>query len=161
MSLSPAEERCWQAYLNQLPPSEQWRGSKVTASYAGSREMTDRLIDLYLTGRKTAGSGLVEDYLTAGDPLPAVGDHWIALGQNGEPRCILRTERVETHAFRDVPERIAVAEGEGDLSLDYWRHSHAAHYCPHLEEWGIVDIEEATVVTEHFTIVFRQDPPHG
>jgi extradiol dioxygenase family protein len=46
-----------------------------------------------------------------------------------------------------------------DLSLDYWRHLHAAHYSPHLEEWGIADIEEATVITEHFTIVFRQ--PHG
>lgn len=69
MSLSPAEERCWQAYLNQLPQGEDWRGSRVIASYAGPRKMTDRLIDLYLTGTKTAGSGLAEDYLTAGDPL--------------------------------------------------------------------------------------------
>lgn len=67
----------------------------------------------------------------------------------------------EPHCFRDVPERIAVAEGEGDLSLDYWRKSHAAHYSPHLEEWGIVDLEGATVVTEHFTLVFRREPPHG
>lgn len=153
MTLSVECERYWQAYLATLNPA-QGQPPAVIASSPGSPEITDELIDLYLTGKKTAGSGIVEDYESAGDPLTKVGDHWIALSAIGEPRCILRTERVEKHAFMDVPEYVAVAEGEGDLSLDYWRRVHAAHYAPDLHEWGLVSIEQATIVTEFFTLVY-------
>lgn len=128
--------------------------TRVVAGHPGSTEIADQLIDLYLSGKKLAGSSLLEDYLTAGEPLPQAGDHWIALASNGDPRCILRTERVEIHAFLEVPERVAQAEGEGDLSLKYWRDVHTQHYAPYLREWGLADIEEAGVVTEFFSLVF-------
>lgn len=153
MSLAPAHEAYWRAYVDRLPTGS--RVGRVVADYAGDPSVTDRLIDLYLSGRKIAGSGLVEDYLASGDPLPEIGDHWIALGADGTPRCILRTLEVETHAFLKVPERIAVAEGEGDLTLEYWRRAHAAHFAPHLREWGLGAVEDATVVTEFFEIVHR------
>lgn len=159
MNLSPACVRYWQGYLGQLRAAGDQRVPNVIASYAGSPEITDQLIDLYLAGTKTAGSGLVEDYASAGDPLPEVGDHWIALGGDGEPRCILRTDQVEIHTFKDVPERVAVAEGEGDLTLEYWRRVHSSHYSPHLREWEIDDIEESNVVTEFFAVVFPAAPP--
>jgi uncharacterized protein YhfF len=143
-----------QGYLDGLPTGVRPLGP-ISAACPGSPQIADRLLDLYLAGTKTAGSGLVEDYLTARDPLPKVGDHWIFLDSGGRPRCILRTSRVEMRVFRDVPERIAVAEGEGDLSLAYWKRAPAEHYRPHLSEWGIDDIEAATVVTEFFTLVHR------
>ncbi|MDO5682314.1 MAG: ASCH domain-containing protein [Propionibacteriaceae bacterium] len=111
---------------------------------SGRSDIADRLIDLYLTGKKIAGSGLVEDYSAAGDPLPKIGDHWIALGSNGTPQCILRTVVVETHLFKDIPDRIAIAEGEGDLSISFWKRAHAERYQPQLSRWGITDIEQAT-----------------
>lgn len=155
MDLSPSHQRYWQAYLDRLGPEQAPQDARVLAEYAGTPATTDGLIDLYLSGRKVAGSGLVEDYLSAGDPLPQVGDYWIALGADGEPRCLLRTERVETHLFHEVPGEIAVAEGEGDLSLDYWRRVHAAAYQPYLAGWGVSDIDQATVVTEFFRVVDR------
>lgn len=157
MQLTPEQERYWHAYLAITPEAHDEEGS-VVAGAPGNDEIADKLIDLYLTGRKTAGSGLVEDYLATGDPLPQVGDHWIALDSRGNPRCILRTTRVETHRFLDVPERIAVAEGEGDLSLDYWRSGHARFFAPHLKDWGLSRLEDATVVTEFFELVYRADP---
>nr|WP_277626196.1 ASCH domain-containing protein [Arsenicicoccus piscis] len=150
--MTPEQEEFWQAFLTDHPDVVASEGS-VIAGTPGSPDIADRLIDLYLAGAKTAGSGLAEDYATAGDALPQVGDHWIALDGNGRPRLILRTDRVETHRFLDVPERIAIAEGEGDLSLAYWRRAHAQHYAPHLQEWGLRDINDATVVTEFFTLV--------
>ncbi len=158
MSLNPACQSYWQAYLGRLGALADQRIHKVVASYAGSRETTNGLIDLYLAGVKSAGSGVAEDYASAGDPLPEVGDHWIALGADGEPRCILRTRQVEIHRFKDVPERIAVAEGEGDLTLGYWRCAHASQYIPYLQEWGMNNIEEATIVTEFFDLVFPTVP---
>ena len=127
--------------------------SWVEASYAGNQLSTDQLLGLYLSGKKTAGSGIVEDFISAGDPLPQVGNFWILLNSLGEPGCILRTERVVLNKFKDVSKEIAVAEGEGDLSLHYWQESHRRFFAPFLAGWGVADIDEATVVTEFFRIV--------
>ncbi|WP_425309574.1 ASCH domain-containing protein [Ammonicoccus fulvus] len=154
MGLTPDQRRFWREYVDTLSPENRPDGS-VIAACPGSPDIADQLIDLYLSGKKIAGSGLVEDYSRAGDPLPKIGDHWIALGSDGDPRCILRTVDVETHLFKDVPERIAVAEGEGDLSLAYWKRAHAEHFRPHLSRWGVTDIEQATVITEFFALAHR------
>jgi 5-formyltetrahydrofolate cyclo-ligase len=94
---------------------------RITAAMPGNEAIADELVELYLAGKKTAGSGLVKDYETAGDPLPKVGDQWTILDSRRRPRATAKTVRVEIHRFRDVPVEIAIAEGEGDLSLDYWR----------------------------------------
>lgn len=117
--------------------------------------MTDGLLSLYLRGIKTAGSSIAEDFVSAGDPLPQAGDYWIFLNGRDEPSCILRTERVVFNKFGEVPVEIARAEGEGDLSIEHWRRVHAEIYGPQLAGWGVPRIEEATVVTEFFEIVYR------
>ena len=153
MQLSPEQERYWRAYLAVAPASPE-EGCNVVADAPGNDESADMLVDLYMLGKKTAGSGLLEGYLTAAEPLPRIGDHWIALDPQECPRCILRTVRVETHRFLDVPERIAVAEGEGDLTLEYWRSCHTRFFAPYLQDWGLSRIEDATVVTEFFKLVY-------
>lgn len=153
--LKRCEEEYWLRYVSTRPLDEISQSVNVTASYSGNREMTDALLALYLMGKKHAGSSIVEDFLTAGDPLPKVGNYWIHLNSKDEPKCILKTVRIAINKFKDVPEEIAIAEGEGDLSLEYWRRVHAKHYGPHLTAWGIASIDEATVITEFFELVFR------
>jgi len=87
--------------------------------------------------------------------LPQVCNYWIFLNSRNEPSCILKTEKIVTHKFKDVPVEIAIAEGEGDLSLEYWKRVHGQLYSPHLASWGIKGIEEATVITEFFSVVYR------
>lgn len=154
--LTPREQEYWQAYLESLPADRRPAADvHVEAGFAGNAAITDELLQLYLSGRKTAGSGLVEDFTSAGDPLPQPGNHWLYLDGQSRPRAILRTEKVVVHKFKDVPPEIAVAEGEGDLSLAYWRRVHAELYAPHLAAWGVADLNEAHVVTEFFTLVHR------
>ena len=153
--LSDSQLSFWQAYLETLAPESRPADPFVQASFAGARESADELLDLYLEGRKTAGSSIREDFLAAGDPLPRVGDFWIVLNSRDEPGCLLRTEKIAVHKFYDVPPEIAVAEGEGDLSLEYWRRVHRAAYEPHLAEWGLASIADATVITEYFALLFR------
>ncbi|NUT38236.1 MAG: ASCH domain-containing protein [Hamadaea sp.] len=155
MRLSEAQWSFWQAYLETLTPESRPADPFVEASFAGARESTDELLALYLTGRKTAGSSIKEDFVAAGDPLPQVGDFWILLNSRDEPGCLLRTDKVTEHRFYDIPPEVAVAEGEGDLSLDHWRRVHQATYEPHLAQWGLASIADATVVTQYFTLVFR------
>lgn len=155
MPLKPNEQAYWEKYLQTLADEVKLSHALVTAGYAGNPQITDELLALYLQGKKSAGSSLMEDFQTAGDPLPEVGNYWIYLDSRGDPRCILRTDRVVTHKFKDVPPEIAMAEGEGDLSLEYWKRVHSELYKPFLRQWGIGNLDEATVVTEFFSIVYR------
>jgi len=154
-SLSVLQLNYWKKYLNTLPENERPMHPRVEASPAGNKEITDELLKLYLDGKKYAGSSIVEDFLSAGDPLPQVGNYWIFLNSKDEPRCILRTERVVQNKFKDVPLDIVIAEGEGDLSLEYWKKVHKELYLPFLMSWGVREMDEATVITEFFKIVYR------
>lgn len=144
----------WDRYLSQCAPSERPRIEDVDAAPAGDERNADELLALYLSGKKTAGSGLVKDYKMAGDPLPSVGRFWIILDWAGNPRCIVKTIKVEIHRFDEVPSYIARAEGEGDGSLEYWRDEHARFFEKYLDELDITDLNSEPVVTEFFELVF-------
>ena len=153
--LKKSERRFWTEYFAALPPARRPRRPSVHAACAGDAKITDGLIALYLAGKKSAGSGLVKDYRTAGDPLPKVGDYWIVLDSRRRPRLLLKTVRVEINIFKDIPKRIAVAEGEGDLSVAHWKRVHERFYSSFLNKWGIENIDDAEVITEHFELVHR------
>ncbi len=155
-ALKTAEEAFWNAYLascDVLPIAP-----FVRVSIAGNPQIADRLLQLYLDGKKTAGSGLVKDYEMAGDRLPEIGDFWIVLDSTHNPRCIVQTVAVQTHRFKDVPEAIALAEGEGSDEngdmLQYWRDEHRIFFAPFLKQLGIDELDEAKIITEFFEVVF-------
>ncbi|MCB0355667.1 MAG: ASCH domain-containing protein [Bdellovibrionales bacterium] len=153
--LKPAEKDFWDLYLRSLHSEDIPKDSFVEASYAGTQDITDKLLRLYLVGNKTAGSSLKEDFLSAGDPLPKVGNFWIILNSKDEPKCIVKTIKIVENKFKDVPLGVAQAEGEGDLSLEYWRKVHTEFYSPFLKTWGVNDIDDATVITEFFEVVYK------
>ncbi len=155
-NLREIETKYWQSYLSTLAEEDRPLRPRVVAFHAGGRAITDSLLQLYLAGKKSAGSSIVEDFLSAGDPLPEVGNYWILLDSRDQPSLILRTERVVVHQFNDVPPEVAVAEGEGDLSIEYWRRAHRELYEASLKDWGVNSIDEATVITEFFRIVFKE-----
>ena len=150
--LGAVETEFWNRYLAVAGDPALAR-AQVSASMPGDERNADELLSLYLAGKKSAGSGLVRDYEQAGDPLPRAGTYWILLDSKGVPRCIAKTVRVELHRFRDVPEYVARAEGEGDLSLAYWRKAHAEFFGTYLAKLGITDLENEMVVTEFFELV--------
>lgn len=151
--LTASEKAFWQEYLESLPPHSRPKDPSVEVAYAGNQEITDGLLALYLKGKKTAGSSLVKDFESNGDPLPEVGNYWIVLDSNSNPGCIVKTVKVAIHRFSDIPEEIAKAEGEGDCSVAYWKKVHQDLYTPHLASWGIRDINDAEVITEFFDVV--------
>lgn len=153
--LKPLEQGFWKDYLATLSANSRPKKPFVYAGFAGGRKITDSLIRLYRSGKKTAGSGLVKDYETAGDPLPKVGDYWIILDSKDRPQFLMKTLRTEINLFGRIPKSVARAEGEGDLSVAYWKKAHARFYFPFLGDWGIDDLDKAEVITEHFEIVHR------
>jgi uncharacterized protein YhfF len=151
--LKPLELAFWREYLDHLAAHRMPRKPFVEAAFAGGREATDGLIRLYRQGKKTAGSSLVEDFKSAGDPLPKVGNYWIILDSKERPQFLVRTVRIEINRFGGIPASVARAEGEGDLSAAYWKAVHRKAFLPSLAKWGIDDLDRAEVITEHFEIL--------
>ena len=135
-TLKPIELAFWNDYLKRTSPSRRVRTPFIEAAFAGNRKVTDRLIRLYLRGRKIAGSSLVRDFKAAGDPLPRVGNYWIILDSKERPRCLVRTIRIEINRFANIPKRVVLAEGEGDLSIEHWKRVHRNAYSRFLRKWG-------------------------
>lgn len=143
----------WQQYVESI--NNEVDDFYVEAAMAGDESITDKLLELYLSGKKTAGTGLVKDYYAHDEDIPHVGNHWIILDSKEIPRCIVKTVSVELHRFGDVPERIAIAEGEGDLSIEYWKKEHKRFFTPFLEDLDITNLENEEVVTEFFELVYK------
>ncbi|MCQ9344083.1 ASCH domain-containing protein [Corynebacterium kozikiae] len=121
----------------ELPPA--W-------AFGAGKEMADALASLVVAGRKTATSSLYAHYLAEGELIPEAGQLHIILDGNGKPVALIRIIAVELVAFRAITPEQAAAEGEGDLSLEYWRSAHQ-------EFWGQV-AEDALVVYERFGVVY-------
>jgi uncharacterized protein YhfF len=85
--------------------------------------MQDELAALVIAGRKTA-TCLAE----AAGEIPSPGDRAVIEDGAGRPVCVIETVSVERRRFDEVDEAHARAEGEGDLSLPYWREVHRAYF---------------------------------
>jgi len=89
--------------------------------YPGT-ELRQRLVDLVLTGEKTATAGLhgvFED-----DPTPEVGDRFVVEDAADVPRAIVEVTEVRVIPAAEVDLQFARDEGEGFESVEDW---HAAH----------------------------------
>lgn len=96
-------------------------------SFGDDAEQADTLLQLVLTGKKTATCSAATDY-GRNNPIPRKGDRFIITDSRGKDACIIETTSVFYARFEDVRPDFAQAEGEGDLSLGSWRQIHAAYF---------------------------------
>ena len=120
-------------------------------SFGDSPAMAQRLLDLVLTGYKTATTGLRQEYLDAGEALPKAGDLSILLDGSGTPRALVRNVEVVEARFADITAAQAAAEGEGDRSLASWRADHR-HY---FERLGYPIDDDSAVIWERFEVLYQ------
>jgi len=114
----------------------------------------NELADLVLRGRKLATASLLWEYETGDKRSPQAGDLSVVKDWDGIPLCVIETSEVEVRAFKDVDEDFAAAEGEGDLSLEYWENAHWAYFGRGCSELGRQRSPEMSVVCERFRVVF-------
>lgn len=99
----------------------------ITFTMGDSRMLCDRLIALVRAGKKRATCGPLADYESGADDVPVVGRRDIALDWDGNPAFVIETLHTEQIRFCDVPEELALAEGE-DETLEGWRAGHAEYF---------------------------------
>lgn len=122
--------------------------------FCDNKADADELARLVAGGRKRATAGSAWAYEAEDEPLPQVGDHSVITDWEGSPQAIIRTSSVEVVPFGRVTAEFAAAEGEGDLSLRYWREAHWSAFSRELKGIGREPAEDMPVVCERFEVVF-------
>ncbi|WP_269585270.1 ASCH domain-containing protein [Roseibium sp. Sym1] len=95
--------------------------------FGDSEELSDQLIALVRSGRKTATCGALRDFGEGGETMPVAGRRDIALSWDGSPALVIETLEVTVTRYCDVTEDFALAEGEND-DLSGWRRDHKAFF---------------------------------
>ncbi|MGE6631052.1 ASCH domain-containing protein [Bacillus sp. NPDC077027] len=136
----------WQAFWGEKKAPNQ-----VTAWQFGANP--DHLLHLVQMGIKTATCSGHVFYEIEKEPLPQVGDYSIILNSKDEPKAIIQTTHIDIVPMNEVPESFARAEGEGDLSYEYWRREHINFFTKALKEFHREFQENMLVVCERFQLV--------
>ncbi len=112
----------------------------------------DKLIELVLSNKKRATSSL---YIDA-TKLPIIGEKSIICYDNDSIACTVKIIDYKIMKFNEITEEYAKLEGEGDLSLDYWK---SVHY----DFFKSIDSsfnEDSKIIIEIFEMVSRGDDSH-
>lgn len=112
-----------------------------------SPELANALADLIIRGLKTASCGSLASYQQE-EFAPRMGSYNIILNGEDEPVCVIRLVSMQLVRFCDVTAEYARKEGEGDLSLAYWRKEHQRFFTR--EGYFSEDME---LIAEEFEVV--------
>ena len=146
----------WQKFLSTLPQDSLYRTKPFSeGGYGDSPELMDELIQLVQEGKKTATCGSLWEWEAEGKPLPEIGNLWVELDGSGKPVCITETVEVTIRKYNEVDAEFAHDEGEGDLSLEYWRKAHRNYFSRVLRKIGKEFSEEMPLVCERFRVIYK------
>jgi uncharacterized protein YhfF len=146
----------WEQFLaTQLPDSSYHTKTYVAEGWGDSPAMADELGALIVQGTKTATCSALWEWEAEGKPIPHVGLITIALDGRGQPLCIVETVEVTIQKYKEVDTEFARAEGEGDLSLHYWREAHRNFFSRTLPKIGKEFSEEMPLVCERFRVIHK------
>ena len=135
---------------------EMWARSGLTGKWDAWSfgEAPDKLGALVLAGQKTATASAFPLYEQDLEPLPRVGEYSVIMDSKNRALCIIRTTKVYVAPFCEVSPAHAAKEGEGDLSLAYWRQVHRDFFAREMEGAGLAFTEQMPVVCEEFEMVY-------
>lgn len=127
-------------------------------AFGDTEAMADELVQLVLEGKKTGTSSAYELYFLPGETeaLPKTGQIDIILDGREQPVGIIQNKRVDVLPFKDINADQARKEGEGDLSLDYWRRVHINFWAPYFQENNLNFTDDTAIVYEEFTLIDKR-----
>lgn len=149
-----AARALWESYAQAHPVAAAASPHFLVDQFGDHAELADELLDLVLTGRKTATASLLAEYVWEGETPPGIGAHTVFCDGDGAPRAIVRTTGLALARFDDVDADHAWAEGEGDRSLSHWRIEHQRFWERVCTASGRSFSPEMEVLMERFEVVW-------
>ncbi len=130
-------------------------GDFIVDKFGDSPEMADELLKPVISGLKTATCSALWEWEHEGGSIPKPGLLSVIVDGKYEPRCIIETVEVNLKNYSEVDSDFARDEGEGDLSLDYWRDAHKRFFTRTLPSIGREFSEDMPLVCERFKVVWK------
>ncbi len=138
---------CAHSDLDPSTPFQSWY-------FGNTAEMARDLASLVVAGTKTATASLVEVNRLRPMEAPSLDGYSIVTDFHGEPLCVIQTAEIRELAFDDVDARFAADEGEGDLSLEYWRRVHWDYFTREARELGLTFDSRSMICCERFRLLY-------
>ena len=94
------------------------RGMPNTTPYSGEcafgidKEMSDYLIELILSGKKTATTSAFEAYEIDNEPIPHNGGYYVIVDFDDNPCGVIQTTKVEILEYKNITWEMAKKEGD-------------------------------------------------
>ena len=149
-------EAYWQRFLDTQPSDSPYHDKTYIAEgWGDGPEMADELGGLIVQGLKTATCSALWEWEAEGEAPYEPGAVTIVLDGRGEPLGIVETTEVTIRKYNEVTADFARAEGEGDLSLEYWREAHRDFFSRTLPKIEKEFSEEMPLVCERFRLVYK------
>ena len=148
-------EMMWQAYCNAAKIAPKTRHDLW--KFCGGGVFADELVNLVLTGVKTASASTKPAYELEGEDLPETGTYSVILFDNEEAACVIRDTKVSVVPFGQVNAEHAYKEGEDDRSLEKWREAHRRAFAPDYRAAGLPFDESGECVLEEFEVVYPKN----
>ncbi len=137
---------CGETGVDPSTPFQSWY-------FGNSPEMAKELASLVVARKKTATASLVAVNKLRPAETPVLDGYSIVTDFDGEPVCIIQTVEIRELPFDDVDAKFAADEGEGDLSLEYWRRVHWDYFAREAGELGLAFDERSMICCERFRLL--------
>jgi len=124
--------------------------------FGDNEKDANSLVKLVQKGIKTATSHSLLGLQLREEPIPRIGDFFIATNWKGDAKCVLRTTSVKMLPYFSIRDEHARLEGEGDKSLAYWQKVHWEFYTRELAAFNRRPLESMIIVFEQFEKVFAR-----
>lgn len=148
-------EAYWQEFLVTLPANTPYRSKTyIFEGWGDGPEMADELGALIAAGTKTATCSSLWEWEAEGESTPDPGLITIVVDGSGRPLGIVETTEVTIRKYNEVDADFAREEGEGDLSLEYWREAHREFFSRYLPKIGKEFSEDMPLVCERFRLIY-------
>lgn len=108
----------------------------------------DYLFNLVKFKRKTATS-----YLYKNNEEYKENEYSILENHNGKKKLLLKTTKLSITTFNKVNSSHARKEGEGNLSLYYWKKVHKKFFTDELKQKNLQFSEDLKIVLEEFKVI--------
>jgi uncharacterized protein YhfF len=128
-------------------------GKRRIVGFGDSEALSAELIALMQQGTKRGTCSMLWSWEFEGEAIPAVGDIGIVVDYFDRPVMLHRITRVEIIPFNEVTAEFAASEGEGDMSLAYWRKVHWEFFLRECEQIGRTIDEAMPLVCETFEVL--------
>lgn len=149
-------EIMWESYLSTIGEKIGTTDKEYISWYfCENKKQANELAILVKKGIKKATTSLYYWYEVKGEELPKVGDINIVENWDDLAQCVIQTRKISILPFGEVREEFAKKEGEGDMSLGYWRRAHIDFFTNELEDEGLKFTEDMMVVCEEFEVIYK------